>query len=226
MKTTMRFTWARYARNVLLFAVLPACAASAFSEEKVQTPSPTERHGPWLIRVMALEVIPVGLASEISTIGGQLETPRTRQLGMDLSYFFTEHWAVELQGGPFDREYRIKGSQIGDFKVGAISHIAVSLALQYHFYPNAQWSPYVGLGINHTWTRDVKPAAGIPKFDVRDITSGIVSAGVDYRLSTHWSLSTSLRYVMSPAYEFQGQGFNSIVSMNTLVVGGGVGYRF
>jgi outer membrane protein len=226
VEVMMRFTGTRYEWSVLFLAALMVSGASAFADEHMQTQSQPDRHGPWLIRAMALEVIPVGLTSEISTIGGKLETPRTRQLGMDLSYFLAEHWAVEFQGGPFEREYKIKGSQIGDFKVGSISHIALSLALQYHFYPNAQWSPYVGLGVNHTFTREVKPAAGIPKFDVRDVTSGIVSAGIDYRLSTHWSLSSSLRYVISPEYEFQGQGFNSVVSMNTLVVGGGVGYRF
>ncbi|MCF5188625.1 MULTISPECIES: OmpW/AlkL family protein [Pseudomonas] len=217
----LQCTW-----STVSFASLMTFSASVFAYEDVQSKIQAGINDRWLLRVMALEIIPVELASEISTIGGNLETPRTRQIGIDLSYSVTENWVVEFQGGPFDREYRIKGSRIGDFKVGSISQIALSMSLQYHFYPNAQWSPYVGLGLNHTWTRDVKPAAGIPKFEVREITSGIMSTGLDYRLSRYWTLSTSLRYVISPKYEFQGQGFNSTVSMNTLVVGGGVGYRF
>jgi outer membrane protein len=215
-----------YMLSTVSFASLMALNTSVLAHEDAQSKIQANIHDRWLVRVMALEIIPVGLASEISTIGGNLETPRTRQIGIDLSYSVTENWAVEFQGGPFDREYRIKGSRIGDFKVGCISHIALSMSLQYHFYPNSQWSPYVGLGINKTSTRDVKPAAGIPKFKVRDITSRILSAGLDYRLSQYWTLSTSLRYVVSPEYEFQGQGFNTAVSMNTLIVGGGVGYRF
>ncbi|WP_158235016.1 OmpW family protein [Pseudomonas sp. 2822-17] len=201
-------------------------SASVLAYEAVQSKIQAEIHDRWLVRVMALEIIPVELASEIFPNRSNLETPRTRQIGIELSYSVTENWAVELQGGPFDREYRTKGSRIEDFKVGSVSHIALSMSLQYHFYPNAQWSPYVGLGLNQTWARDVKPAAGIPKFKVREITSGILSAGLDYRLSRYWTLNTSLRYVISPKYEFQGQGFNSTVSMNTLVVGGGIGYRF
>ncbi|WP_439870373.1 OmpW/AlkL family protein [Pseudomonas syringae] len=222
----MLVRWLRDIPSSLLFAALMLLGVPGVAHEKVQTQALSEHDNQWLVRVMAVDVVPVGLASEISTIGGKVETPRTRQISVDLSYFVTEHWAVEFQGGPFDREYRIEGSKVGNFKVGSISHTALSLTLQYHFLPTAQWSPYLGLGINHVWTRDVKPAVGIPQFDVRDITSWIVGAGVDYRLNTRWSLSTSLRFVISPEYEFQGQGFNSTVSTNTLVVGAGFGYLF
>ncbi|MDC6378917.1 outer membrane beta-barrel protein [Pseudomonas graminis] len=222
----MQVKWVSHRQYCLFFAALMLWDALALADGNPQIESQIENNDRWLIRVMAVKVIPVDLTSEISVIGGKVDTPQTNQLSMDLSYFLTDHWAVEFQGGPFDREYRVKGSKVGDFKVGSISHTALSMTLQYHFFRNAKLSPYLGLGINHVWTRDVKPAAGIPKFDVRDITSWLVNAGVDYQLSNHWSISTSLRYVVSPEYEFQGQGFNSTVSMNTLVVGGGLGYHF
>ncbi|WP_428842513.1 hypothetical protein, partial [Pseudomonas marginalis] len=77
---------------------------------------PETKLDPWMIRVMVLDVIPVGLTSEISTIGGRVETSRKSILGIDFSYFMTQHWAIELQGGPFERDYWIKDSKGGDFK--------------------------------------------------------------------------------------------------------------
>lgn len=222
----MQVKWGRYRQYCSFFAALVLWDTLALADAKPDIEPQIENNDRWLIRVMAVQVIPIDLKSEISGIGGKVDTPQTNQMSMDLSYFVTDHWAVEFQGGPFNREYRVKESRLGDFKIGSISHTALSMTLQYHFFRDAKLSPYLGLGINHVWTRDVKPAPGIPKFNVRDITSWLVSAGVDYQLSNNWSLSTSLRYVISPEYEFQGQGFNSTVSMNTLIVGGGLGYHF
>ncbi|WP_167355346.1 OmpW/AlkL family protein [Pseudomonas marginalis] len=187
---------------------------------------PETKLDPWMIRVMVLDVIPVGLTSEISTIGGRVETSRKSILGIDFSYFMTQHWAIELQGGPFERDYWIKDSKGGDFKIGSVRNTALSLTLQYHLYPSAKLSPYIGLGINKAWTREVSPAPGIPNFDVKNITSTIFNAGIDYRLDSRWTLSGNFRYIKSPEYRFNGQNFESVVSMDTLVVGAGLGFRF
>lgn len=180
---------------------------------------------PWLLRIMLLEIAPINIRSDIPTIGGKVETPRQQTVGMDISYFVTQHLSLEIQGGQLKRNYRIKGSKLGSFDVGTVSNSALSLTLQYHLNPLAQFSPYFGLGINHSWTRDVQPAAGIPVFKVNGVTSGIFSTGIDYRLSAQWSFSTSLRYIISPEYRFQGANLNSTVSMNTLIAGIGLSYR-
>lgn len=215
----------RYVGIIVISEALWLLTSSACAAEDAQLKF-EKGTSPWLLRMMVLEVTPDDMRSEISTIGGKVDTPRQTIIGMDLSYFMTEHWVVEIQGGPFKRDYRIKESQLGGFEVGTISNIALSLTLQYHLAPQAQFSPYFGLGINHAWIREVKPAAGIPDFNVHSITSGVLSAGLDHRLSAQWSFSTSLRYVISPDYRFQGQGFNAVISINTLIVGVGLGYRF
>ncbi len=215
-----RFTWV-----IVLVAGLSVVEV-AESAVTVSQEEPEVLPYRWLVRVMVWEVIPVRLTSEISTIGGRVETPRKHMPGVDLSYFFTEHWALEFEGGPFERNYRIKGSEMGDFAIGKISTNAFSLTLQYHLYPRAQFSPYLGVGINRAWTREVQSAPGIPEFEVKPISSGILDIGLDYHLNRCWMLSTSLHYLISPEYSFEGQGFNSVVSMNTLVVGAGLGFRF
>lgn len=204
--------------GTVLLAPTQCVAADAVAQGREQ--------GYWLVRVMALEVDAIHVASEIPIIGGKITIPSKAVPGMDLSYFVTDHWAVECQGGVFARDYRIRNSRIGDFDVGTVESGTVSLTVQYHVRPHATLSPYLGLGINYAWPHAVRPAGGIPDFEVRGITSAILNLGVDYRVADHWRLSTSVRYVSSPAYRFTGHGFGAVVEVDTLVVGVGVGYRF
>jgi len=180
----------------------------------------------WLIRGMFLDIKPLRVESNISSIGGEIDTPEKRTFGLDTSYFFSKAFSLEFQGGVFSRNYRIKNSEIGSFKVGTIESNSISLTAQYHIYTDSNLLPYLGVGINHAWTRKVKPADGIPQFNVDDVNSFILNGGIDYKISESWLLSTSLKYIMSPEYNFSGYGFNANIKMNTLITGVGIAYRF
>ncbi|PPT47860.1 OmpW/AlkL family protein [Xanthomonas arboricola] len=216
--------WVRISRlGFLLGAVVLSMSPSlAAGEQAAAAPA----RGDVLVRVMALDVTVARIDSTIPSVGGKVDTPDKLVPGADLSYFIADHWAVEGQGGPFVRVYRVRQSLIGDFDVGRIHTRAVSLVLQYHLRPSAKLKPYLGLGLNYAWSGDVEPAAGIPDFKVSDITSGIASLGGDYRVTDRWFLSGSVRYLLSPTYQFRGHGFNATVKLDTLVVGAGIGYRF
>jgi len=180
----------------------------------------------WMLRAMLLDVRTVKSNSNISTIGGDIKTPDKRTVGVDISYFLTPEVALEFQGGVFSRDYSISNSKIGSFKVGTIESNSVSLTLQYHFVTCCAFTPYLGVGANHAWTRKVKPASGIPEFQVQDVNSLILSAGIYYYLSENWSFNTSLRYLISPDYQFEGHGFSASVKMDTIITGVGVAYHF
>lgn len=180
----------------------------------------------WLFRFMLLDVRTVSINSDISIIGGKVKSPDKRTLGADVSYFFTPELSVEFQGGVLKRDYSISNSQIGSFRIGTIQSNSVSLAVQYHFNVCCKFMPYLGVGVNHAWTRKVEPAEGIPDFEVNDINSTIISSGIDYYFSNNWSVSTNFRYIISPDYQFSGHGFDARVKMDTLVSGIGIAYRF
>lgn len=199
---------------------------TAFAGGMPDTPRKHEPDGRWMIRLMGQRITPINLSSEISVIGGRLDTPPKSVVSLDLSYFLTDYWSVELQGGPFKRSYKIVGSKAGTFDVGTISNVAASMALLYHISPQSQISPYIGVGVSHAWVKGVEPAKGIPEFRVKDVTSAMVSLGLDYKLDRKWLVSAGLRYIISPDYTFDGDGFESTVSMNTLIAGAGVGFRF
>lgn len=182
--------------------------------------------GDWLGRLMVLKVTPLHISSDIQGIHGEVYTPDVLIPGMDLSYFMTDNWAVELQGGRFVRSYSIKNSAVGNFMVGNIGSTTVSLTIQYHFDACSLVKPYLGLGVNYARVHDIEPAAGIPNFEVRDMTSGIINAGADLKISENWFFSASMRYVLSPAYSFHGDSFSANVKMDTLIYGVGIGILF
>lgn len=182
------------------------------------------RQGGWMFRAMALQVNVKNMRSTLSGIGGEITTPNQRTPGLDVTYFVTDRWALEVQGGVFARDYRIEKSRIGDFAVGTVESGSVSMTVQYHFRPYARLSPYLGYGFNYAWEHKIRPAPNIPNFHVKPIVSRILNMGLDYQATKHWFVSASVRYITSPTYAFRGHGFNASVDLDTLIIGVGVGY--
>ncbi|WP_442962887.1 OmpW/AlkL family protein [Pseudomonas sp. AM8] len=212
--------------SAISFAIIVIIPLTTFADDIPKISNEASFDGRWLIRMMGQRVTPSGLSSSVSLIGGRVDTRRINTISFDLSYFVTSHWSIEMLGGPFKRDYKILDSKVGSFDVGSISSFAVSLGVAYHMYPYQTFSPYVGIGFNHAWVEKVDPAPGIPKFDVKSVTSGMFSAGLNYNLNRRWLLSFGLRYIVTPTYVFKGEEFESTVSTNTLITGAGLGYRF
>lgn len=204
--------------SALLLGVSQAAVSSTMNDQ--------EKEGKWLVRLMVLDIRQTNVRSEVPDIGGKIDIAPIIQPGLDISYFVTDHWAVEFQGGIAKTDYRIAGSAIGDFDIGSVETLSLGLTLQYHFRPTANLKPYLGVGLLHSRTRAVKPADNIPDFDVEDINSLILNAGFDYQLGGNWFASASLRYLLIPTYRAEGEAFDTEVKLNALVSGIGVGYRF
>lgn len=179
-----------------------------------------------LVRASIIDIKPLKVSSDVSVIGGQISTPEKRTLGIDASYFFSDNISLEMQAGIFSRDYAIRNSRLGAFSIGTVESNSISAIMQYHFDICCQLMPYVGLGINHAWTRKVKPSPGVPKFEVKDVNSLILNAGLNYAISESWMVNLSEYYIMSPEYNFSGYGVNAKVKMNTLVTAIGLAYSF
>lgn len=182
--------------------------------------------GDWLIRGSVISIRSLTQSSDIPLVGGRIKSQDIHTIGLDISYFITNHWALEFQGGQLDREYKVARSSVGDFSVGKIDSYAMTLALQYHFKPSRLIMPYIGLGLNYAWAKSVDPAENIPDFDVKPMTSAMAALGIDIPISAHWVANASARYFLSPTYNFDGNGFQADVQINTLVLGAGVGFFF
>lgn len=212
--------------GAFFFAIIMLTTPTAFADDNQNIFHDKGLDRRWLLRIMGQRVTPCGMSSNVSTVGGKVDTPSVNTISFDLSYFVTDYWSIEMLGGPFKRDYKIVDSNVGSFDVGSISNFTISLGVVYHLFPHRSLSPYVGMGLNYAWVEKIEPAPSIPKFAVKDVTSGMFSVGADYTLNRKWILSCGIKYIVTPEYAFKGDGFESTVSMNTLITGVGLGYRF
>lgn len=184
------------------------------------------QQGDWLIRLKATGIIPINKSSETTPLGGQLETSSQLLPTLDVSYFLTNHWSIEALVGVISNDYRLEDSLLGDFKVSHTKSGTASLVAQYHFRPDAALNPYLGAGVNHTWPISVKTATNVPDINMQSLTSPLLEAGLDYRLSKHWFASANIRYVSIPTQHFSGDGFSAKSDTDVITPGAGMGLRF
>jgi outer membrane protein len=144
--------------------------------------------GDWLVRAGVSQVDPksnnhpvVGVESDESvTLSG--------------SYFFTDRIAVEvLAAYPFRHAITLNadGSEVGETR-----HMPPTVSLQYHFLPDAAFSPYVGAGLNYTvfFDEDTRGALAGTQLSLDDSVGLAAEVGVDIALSHQWALNLSIRW--------------------------------
>lgn len=184
------------------------------------------RAGDWLVRGRLSGSIPTERRSQIDLIGGRIDTPAAILPDADLSYFLTDHVAVEVQAGAVRTRPSIRGSLVGDIAIGSIWNAAAMGMVQVHLLPGARLNPYLGVGLAATTPLAIEPARGIPDFKVKSQVSPVLQAGFDYHLTGNWFANAMVKYVFVPKQAYQLGGAKVEVDLNMLVVGAGIGYRF
>jgi len=149
--------------------------------------------GDWLVRVGYHTVNPK--SDNASVLGGtdNLNVGQDSALTFNVSYFFTDAIAVELQAAtPFNHDISVDGAG----KVGATKHLPPTLNVQYHFDLGA-WKPYVGAGVNWTIFFDENTTGVLAGADLDlDDSFGLdVQLGVDYSIGNNWFLNAEARWI-------------------------------
>ena len=183
---------------------------------------------PWLVRARAVHINPadkstanaaVGLATDAVTVGSKT-IPE-----IDISYFFTPNISAELiLTYPQKHDVFLDGEKIGTFK-----HLPPTLTAQYHFMPAAQFSPYVGAGVNFTSISktNLTAGAGGPALGLEHHSWGFaLQAGVDYKIDKNWSLNLDIKKIQIRSDLNLNGNTISTLKVDPLLVGAGVGYRF
>ena len=149
------------------------------------------QESPWMVRARAVHIDP---ADRSSPIGGVTESDlitvsKKTIPEVDISYFFTPNWAAELVlTYPQKHTVKVDGTSIGSFR-----HLPPTLTLQYHFLPNATFSPYLGAGINYTRISSVKLDSDI---DLERNSWGLaLQAGFVVKLNRNWSINVDVKKV-------------------------------
>lgn len=182
--------------------------------------------GDWLVRGGIIGAFPTLQRASIGMIGGRVDTPTALLPDGSVSYFLTDHFAIEGQVGAVLTRPKIRDSLIGDVAIGSIRNASAVGIVQYHFLPDAAVNPYVGVGVSATWPTAIKPAPGIPDFKVMSFTAPVLQAGLNVNLTGNWFANASLKYILAPRSHYDIGGLKVQVDMNMLIVGAGLGYRF
>jgi len=189
----------------------------------VVTTQAMAQQSPWQVRVRAVYLDPADKSDPIGGVGpaDQLTVSTKTIPEVDISYFFTPNIAAELiLTYPQKHDVALSGTNIGTFK-----HLPPTLTLQYHFTPGAQFSPYVGAGVNYTNISSVKLLNGAGQLDHHSFGLAL-QAGVDYKLDKNWSLNLDVKKVQIRSDVMVGGAQVSKVKVDPLLIGVGVGYRF
>ena len=182
------------------------------------------QQSPWLVRA---RVVNIDTANKFDTSSAlatdSVDVSNKTIPEVDISYFFTPNLAAELiLTYPQKHDVSLNGIDIGTLK-----HLPPTLLLQYHFMPEAQFSPYVGAGLNYTRVSQVDLLEGAATLEKNSYGLAL-QAGVDFKLDKNWSLNLDVKKVQIRSdLSLTGNGTKlGTVKIDPWLVGVGVGYRF
>ncbi|MFJ3058163.1 OmpW family protein [Herbaspirillum sp. NPDC087042] len=198
-------------------------AVAAFASSFAAPVFAQEAQSPWLVRVRAVSLNPDNKSDQINGNGASDRLTINSKIipEFDISYFFTPNISTELiLTYPQKQDVRLDGNTIGSFK-----HLPPTLTLQYHFMPEAAFSPYVGAGINYTRISSVNLPNGM------QLNSSSVGAalqfGADYKIDKNWLINFDVKKVQISSDVLAANGSKvSNVRIDPWLIGVGVGYRF
>lgn len=201
-------------------ALLPLVIAAAFGA--IAAPA-AHADDNWVVRFGAHAVDPknnngtlAGARSNVSTSvrpTGSLEYMITPNLGVDL-----------LAAWPFQHDVKLSG--LG--KVAQTKELPPTLGLNYHFLPESQVSPFVGVGVNYTNFFDTKGAGALKGASVSiDNSWGFAAhAGIDVKINPKWIFTADLRWVDIESDVHVNGAKVGTAKINPIVYGVSLGYRF
>lgn len=212
---------------------------AAFGISTVTTQALAYEEGDWLVRVRGITVAPNHDSGQLyingvgSGPGVRVDDDTVPEL--DITYMITRNWALELILAY--SEHTVKGEKtwaaLGD--VIDTKVLPPTLTLQYHFAPDSNIRPYVGVGVNYTHFFDedvagsVLPAPG-DKVKLDDSWGLAAQAGIDIAINDDWFVNLDVKYInIETEAHFSNIAVGSArinAEINPTVWGIGIGRRF
>ena len=202
--------------------------------------------GDWLVRVRGIVIHPddsSGLVSAggvpLAGTGVNVNTQAVPEL--DVTYMFHRNWGVEVIAGiakhnvSFETAAPIAGLTNG-FDLFDTWVLPPTVTLQYHFLPDNNIRPYVGLGVNYTAflgdnaTSELEALVGPVDVDTDHSWGLAAQVGVDVTLKDNWFVNFDLKYIdINTTATLQTGPLGRLrvnVDIDPFIFGAGIGYRF
>ncbi len=210
-------------------ALILAAGLLVVSTAQAQEAFVPKAKGTWMLNLRATDVSP-DAGDAIVTAGGaatglKAEVNDDVMPTIGLSYFVTDKIAVEVIAGTTQHTVRAVGAGT-DIEVHKTWVLPPVVSVQYHPYPAARFSPYVGAGLNYMLFYGGKDKNGF-KVKLDDGFGYALQAGADVALTGRYSLNVDVKKVwFETDARVNGGALKSKVNLDPWVVSAGVGYRF
>ncbi|MBS7812494.1 OmpW/AlkL family protein [Roseococcus pinisoli] len=205
-------------------AMLLLGAAGASAQEAPRG----KQAGDIVVGLGAIGVLPTN-GGHVNRIGGTPTASNSASPQLDVTYFFTPSLSLNLIAASTQHDVSVRGSALGNVRLGDVWALPPTLTLQYHPLPRARFSPYLGLGVNVTWFYGEGGRLTPPVNRVRiDPTAGIApNIGVDYEITPNWLVNLDAKWIlMQPDVSVNSGFIRARADINPFVVGASVRYRF
>lgn len=177
--------------------------------------------GSVLLRLRAVEIVP-DVSSTVS-IGGKVSITDTTIPEADITYFVTDHIAVEAIAGTDKHAiYWNKTTKLANTYL-----LPPTVTVQYHFDQIGPFKPYIGAGPNFTIFYD-RSTGPLGKLRTTDNWGFALQAGTDIPLTEDGRYFLNLdikRLWLSTNASFSASPVTAKVNINPWLIGTGVGIK-
>jgi outer membrane protein len=184
--------------------------------------------GTVLLRGRIVGIFPDNSDSTITRIGGHITVSNSITPEVDISYFFTDHIAVEAEGGITHNALTASDTALGDIPIGKVWGAPILALLQYHLLPHARWNPYGGIGVAFLSYFNSQAAGGaVQQLSVSSEVGAAFQLGMDWQISGHWYGNIDLKKLLVGSNASVNNGaITESGHVSPIIIGLGIGYRF
>ena len=216
----MRKTFGKLAGAVALAAIAVTGAAA-------QDAPRGKKAGDFVVGLGAIGVLPSNGGN--TSIGGKPEASNAATAQLDFTYFMLPQVALNLIAATSQHDVSVKGSALGDVKLGSVWVLPPTLTLQIHPLPESRISPYAGIGLNYTffygYGGNKTPPVSRVRIDSTPAFAAVV--GVDYELAPNWLLNVDAKKILlRPDVSVNSGTVTAKANLDPWVIGASVRYRF
>jgi outer membrane protein len=206
-------------RYLISLAVAAALAAPIAAQAE---------QGDWLFRVGLSQLNPDETNLELPPVGDIVVDDDVSPT-FNISYFITDHISTELLAAwPFTHGVDLKTGEPGDDKtrIGNVDHLPPTLSLNWHFNPDGNFRPYIGVGANYTMfsSEETRGPLNGSSLKLDDSFGASGQVGVDIGAG-NWFVNANIRYIQIESdAELDGAEIGTL-DINPWVYGLHVGYK-